>query len=78
MAWCVQWTPLLKIYCIAAETNAVSTLFLSAFFWAFLSGEPVRCLHSLGAAISASTRFLLIYGQYPFSGTDAYCIIPGD
>jgi hypothetical protein len=38
----VQWTPLLKTYCIVSETNAVSTLFLSAFFWAFLAGEPVR------------------------------------
>ncbi|CAK0756813.1 hypothetical protein CVIRNUC_002486 [Coccomyxa viridis] len=38
MDW--RWTPLLKTYCIASETNAVSTLFLSAFFWAFLSGEP--------------------------------------
>ena len=37
----VQWTPLLKTYCIVSETNAVSTLFLSAFFWAFLAGEPV-------------------------------------
>ena len=37
----VQWTPLLKTYCIMSETNAVSTLFLSAFFWTFLAGEPV-------------------------------------
>lgn len=33
---------MLKTYCIASETNAVATLFLSAFFWAFLAGEPVR------------------------------------
>ncbi len=42
----LQWTPLLKTYCILSETNAVSTLFLSGFFWAFLSGGPVR-LHTL-------------------------------
>ena len=76
MAWCAQWTPLLKTYCIASETNAVSTLFLSAFFWAFLSGEPVRFLHSLGAAISPDPRILLLYSQHPFSGTNAYQIIP--
>ena len=38
----LQWTPLLKTYCIMSETNAVSTLFLSGFFWAFLAGGPVR------------------------------------
>ena len=34
-----QWTLLLKVYCILSETNAVSTLFLSAFFWAFLYSQ---------------------------------------
>ena len=70
MAWCVQWTPLLKTYCIASETNAVSTLFLSVFFWAFLSGEPVRSLQFLGTATSARTDFLLIYSQHSLPGTD--------
>ena len=43
----LQWTPLLKTYCIMSETTAVSTLFLSGFFWAFLSGGPVIPYHPM-------------------------------
>ena len=51
-----QWTLVLKVYCILSETNAVSTLFLSAFFWAFLYSQaravPIYCAQCRGCVHS--------------------------
>lgn len=36
---CVQWSVVLKLYCLISECNAASTLFLSAFFWGFVARQ---------------------------------------